>query len=45
MKKFRNLLILSLCFAFLITTVDTYTCYTDYEISPLGHTHHTGEKK
>ena len=37
MKKFRNLLVLTLCFAFMVTTVDTYTYSTDYEISPLEH--------
>lgn len=45
MKKFRNLLILTLCFTFMVTTVDTYNSYTNHEISPLEHYNQNGEKK
>lgn len=37
MKKMKTLLILTLCFTFMVTTIDSYTCYTNYEISPLEH--------
>lgn len=45
MKKFRNLLILSLCFTFMITTADVHNYYTNYEITPLDHHHTELEKK
>ena len=45
MKKIKNLLILTLCFTFMITTVDTYSSYTDYEISPLDHYNREETKK
>ena len=45
MKKFRNLLILTLCFTFMITAADTYSSYTNYEISPLEHYTNDFERK
>ena len=45
MKTFKNLLILTLCFTFMVTTVDTYNSYANYEISPLEHYTNDSEKK
>lgn len=45
MKKFKNLIILTLCFTFMITTADVHTHYTSYEIIPLDHHHTEVEKK
>lgn len=45
MKKFRNLFILTLCFTFMITTVDSFRSYTDYEISPLEHYNKESKKE
>ena len=45
MKNSKNLLILTLCFAFIITTVDSYSSYANYEITPFDHHHTEVEKK
>ena len=37
MKKFKNLLIFTLCLTFMVTTLDVSASSTDYEISPLDH--------
>ncbi len=37
MKKFRTLLILTLCLTFMVTTTDVSASSTNYEISPLEH--------
>lgn len=45
MKKFKTLLILTLCFTFMITTTDSYTYHANYEITPLGHYFNEPESK
>lgn len=45
MKKFKHLLILTLCFTFMITTTDICRSYSDYQISPLEHYTNPEHKK
>ena len=41
MKKIKTLLIMALCFAFIVTTT---TVAPDYDTDPCGHLTNTGER-
>lgn len=41
MKKIKTLLILTLCFAFIITTT---TVAPNYDVNPCGHLTNTGDR-